>query len=299
VPCHSHSRSCLRATLNLVAVLIVASAARASAPNESHGVRLVLAAEEISPTSTFELRFDQAMVPAQSVGLVAPNSPLVITPALPGSFVWLSQRSGVFTPNEPLALATTYQLRLTANLRDAEGQPSEAKLDVQVQTPPMSITGVSPSSFRKKDAPSSPKIVAQFNVRVKAETLARFIEFRDASGHSVGALTAPATVQDGYFEGPASAQKAWRDRFKKSPNESASNDSLGEEDRPSPAPNRVIIRSAQPLSASDAWAARSAGSALKPFTYLLAFENGATPASVVADVPVTFATPTGIYRPEN
>ncbi len=46
-------------------------------------------------------------------------------------------------------------------------------------------------------------------------------------------------------------------------------------------------------------AARSAGSALKPFTYLLAFENGATPASVVADVPVAFATSTGIYRPEN
>ena len=55
----------------------------------------------------------------------------------------------------------------------------------------------------------------QFNVRVKAETLARFIEFRDATGHSVGALTTPATVQDGYFEGPANTQKAWRDRFKK------------------------------------------------------------------------------------
>ena len=39
--------------------------------------------------------------------------------------------------------------------------------------------------------------------------------------------------------------------------------------------------------------------ALKPFTYLLGFENGTTPASVVADVPVAFATPTGVYRPEN
>jgi penicillin-binding protein 1C len=48
-----------------------------------------------------------------------------------------------------------------------------------------------------------------------------------------------------------------------------------------------------------AWASRSAGSTLKPFTYLLAFEHGATPASVVADVPVGFATPTGVYHPEN
>ncbi|MBU3664965.1 MAG: penicillin-binding protein 1C [Chthoniobacterales bacterium] len=48
-----------------------------------------------------------------------------------------------------------------------------------------------------------------------------------------------------------------------------------------------------------AWIARSPGSAVKPFTYLLALERGATPATVVADVPATFSTPTGIYRPNN
>ena len=132
---------------------------QASAPNESHGVRFVLGAAEISPTSTFELRFDQAMVPPQSVGLVAPISPLLITPVLPGSFVWLSQRSGVFTPSEPLALATAYQLRLAANLATPRAGFRRETCGA-VQTPPMSIMGVSPSSFREKDAPSSPKIVA-------------------------------------------------------------------------------------------------------------------------------------------
>src|SRR5581483_3847501 len=48
-----------------------------------------------------------------------------------------------------------------------------------------------------------------------------------------------------------------------------------------------------------AWSPRSAGSTFKPFTYLLAFERGATPASVVADLPAEFATATGIYRAEN
>ena len=48
-----------------------------------------------------------------------------------------------------------------------------------------------------------------------------------------------------------------------------------------------------------ALAPRSAGSTLKPFTYLLALERGGTPATVVADVPATFATPTGIFQPEN
>ncbi|MCX6875522.1 MAG: penicillin-binding protein 1C [Verrucomicrobia bacterium] len=48
-----------------------------------------------------------------------------------------------------------------------------------------------------------------------------------------------------------------------------------------------------------AWARRSPGSALKPFTYLLAFEHGANPATVVADLPTEFVTPTGTYSPAN
>ncbi len=48
-----------------------------------------------------------------------------------------------------------------------------------------------------------------------------------------------------------------------------------------------------------AWAPRSAGSTFKPFTYAIALEKGATPATVVADLPVQFATPTGIFAPVN
>jgi penicillin-binding protein 1C len=48
-----------------------------------------------------------------------------------------------------------------------------------------------------------------------------------------------------------------------------------------------------------AWAQRSAGSTLKPFTYLLALEHGATPATMVADVRTSFPSADGFYRPEN
>jgi penicillin-binding protein 1C len=48
-----------------------------------------------------------------------------------------------------------------------------------------------------------------------------------------------------------------------------------------------------------AWSVRSAGSALKPFTYIRALENGAFPGTVVADVPTDFATETGLYHPNN
>ena len=48
-------------------------------------------------------------------------------------------------------------------------------------------------------------------------------------------------------------------------------------------------------------ASRQPGSALKPFTYALAFETGVTPATVLADVPATYptATPGVLYSPRN
>jgi penicillin-binding protein 1C len=57
--------------------------------------------------------------------------------------------------------------------------------------------------------------------------------------------------------------------------------------------------SAEAGQVNGATARRSPGSALKPFTYLLAFQDGESPASIVPDLPVEFMTPTGIYRPAN
>ena len=48
-----------------------------------------------------------------------------------------------------------------------------------------------------------------------------------------------------------------------------------------------------------ALAPRSAGSALKPFTYVIALEKGMTPATVLADVPTMFSTATGVFSPVN
>jgi penicillin-binding protein 1C len=45
--------------------------------------------------------------------------------------------------------------------------------------------------------------------------------------------------------------------------------------------------------------ARQPGSSLKPFLYALALDRGFTAASVVADVPTSFPTPTGAYAPRN
>ena len=44
---------------------------------------------------------------------------------------------------------------------------------------------------------------------------------------------------------------------------------------------------------------RQPGSALKPFLYGLAFDHGITAATVLPDVPHTYATPGGPYKPQN
>ena len=46
-------------------------------------------------------------------------------------------------------------------------------------------------------------------------------------------------------------------------------------------------------------ARRSPGSALKPFTFLLALQRGDSPGTVLPDLPVEFMTDTGLYRPRN
>ncbi|NOZ21429.1 MAG: penicillin-binding protein 1C [Planctomycetes bacterium] len=46
-------------------------------------------------------------------------------------------------------------------------------------------------------------------------------------------------------------------------------------------------------------APRPPGSTVKAFTYTLAFEQGMTPADIVADLPAHFETPEGDYCPEN
>jgi penicillin-binding protein 1C len=48
-----------------------------------------------------------------------------------------------------------------------------------------------------------------------------------------------------------------------------------------------------------AWRPRSAGSTLKPFTYVLALERGTTAATILADTPIEYITPTGAYEPVN
>ncbi len=61
----------------------------------------------------------------------------------------------------------------------------------------------------------------------------------------------------------------------------------------------VGSREFQQQQVNGALAKRSPGSALKPFTYLLAMQADDSPSTMVDDLPIEFATPTGLYKPKN
>src|SRR5437764_15128561 len=82
----------------------------ASTVAEERAVQLLLPSRQLEPTSTFELRFPNEMVPADQVGKPEAVSPLIFVPGIEGQFVWLSTRSGTFVPKGVLTLGTKYQI---------------------------------------------------------------------------------------------------------------------------------------------------------------------------------------------
>jgi alpha-2-macroglobulin len=163
--------------------------------DQSRHVELVMGSSTPTPDTTFELRFDSVMVKSEQVGLTAINSPLLIEPRLRGTFTWLSTRSGVFTPSEPLRLDTRYQLTLRPDLRCANGQLSDATLHSSVTTPAFRVIGQNPHRF-ETNACSEPDVTLFFNADVRARDAQGLLYFADNSGHHVPADVQQGTVDD-------------------------------------------------------------------------------------------------------
>ncbi|MCX6903445.1 MAG: hypothetical protein NTW03_08210, partial [Verrucomicrobia bacterium] len=129
-----------------MALLVAASCGRQE--TVSKGAHLVLPEGELGATTTFEIRFDEPVARPDEVGKVAIESPLEIVPEVHGNFTWLSQRSGVFSPDEPLKLRTAYQVKLRAGMKGPDGQPLRARLRQTVRTPPFKVTAWTPRESR-------------------------------------------------------------------------------------------------------------------------------------------------------
>ncbi|MDQ3624595.1 MAG: MG2 domain-containing protein, partial [Verrucomicrobiota bacterium] len=236
----------------LIALLPLNPLARAGKP-----AVLLHCARQLEPTSTLEFRFAEPMVAADRIGKRADVSPVTFLPEVQGSFTWLSQRSGVFTPEKGLPLSTTFQVTLREGLAKADGQPLAAEFRETIETPPMQLKGSRAAVyFPKEDAPAEPKFSLLFNVNVDANDVARFCRFENKTGDSVVARAqqaSPAEHPEHYFPPGSSRDRSlltWAERFqaRRAQNEQ------GEERVPKgPRGNQVLVTPVQPLPPGEGW----------------------------------------------
>ena len=91
------------------------------------------------------------MVAAEQVGNAAEVSPVIFQPPIEGRFVWLSTRSGTFTPTNILPLGTKFQITLRPDLKDASGKNIGAALRESAETPPLRVKGTAFTGVGSRD----------------------------------------------------------------------------------------------------------------------------------------------------
>ena len=203
-------------TLTLLAALGAFTFQSLADERAEKGAQLILKSDELTATTTFEIRFDEPVATGAEVGREAKEPPLVFHPAAKGVFVWLSQRSGVFTPSEAMPLGMTYRITLRPGFADADGKPLKAELSRTVHTPPMRVNGFSPNNFtHRSNVPSKPEIQVLFNADVAPDQAAQFVFFQNAAGAKIAAEVRadPAKTYFPTYDTPDRSLLTWRQQF--------------------------------------------------------------------------------------
>ena len=237
-------------------LVFLPAALRGDAPNPA--VELILRgastdeeadATLLSPSAAFELRAAVPLVTVDRVGQPAADSPLVLTPALPGAFRWTSQRGGVFTPSEPPPLGTTYKVALRPDLKDAAGEPIRAEFRQTFHTPPLEVRGVH-IGYRDDEPDRGPRMELLFNAAVDPARIADSLSYRNpAGGPAVPVSVKVPTDRDRFVFGPKIPARTWRERFAAAHAPSSTDPAVPRAE----AINRLIVTPAQPLPAGKKW----------------------------------------------
>ena len=174
----------LLAALSLT-TLLLASPGRAADP----AAQLISnTLDKANPNATFTIRFAKPIVDSASIGKVADSAPVELQPATKGKFTWLSTRSGVFAPEEPLPLSTTFRFVFRAGAKDASGETLGGEFDATFQTPGLALKGsYSTKYIDKDDACAEPDFNLLFNADINAADVARFLAFTNKAGKKIAA----------------------------------------------------------------------------------------------------------------
>lgn len=196
---------------------------------------------DLQPGSTLEFRFAETMVRSDDLG-PAKDAPIGFDPALPGAFIWLSTRSGVFSPTGQLPLGARWTVRLREGLSTAAGKPAGKGWHAELRTPAFGVTAVSDGVWDDKDVPANVSVKLALQLPVKADP--QFFRFTDGSGHEVGANVRHARKDD-YFDVEADDED-WNLRWQLIRDPSTKTD---REEFPA----RLVVTPATPLPVGTGW----------------------------------------------
>ncbi len=179
----------LLAALGLT-TLLLAAPTRAAEPTAQ---LITNAIDKGNPNATFTIRFAKPMVEAANVGKVAEATPVELQPAAKGKFTWLSTRSGVFAPEEPLPLSTTFRFAFSAGAKDMAGEALSGEIEPTFQTPGLTLKGSHSTSYIDKDnARAEPDFNLLFNADINATEAESFLTFINKEGTKIAAKVVQA-----------------------------------------------------------------------------------------------------------
>ncbi len=238
----------------LCALPCLSPAQKAAAPPV---VEMLADAPFLQPSSTLEFRFARPMVARDEIGLVSKAPPVVIAPAVAGSFTWLSRSSGVFVPEGPWPLGGEFIVGLSKGAKAADGKPLTGAFRVALRTPPFArtaIRGDGDSDFARP----TPKVMVAFNLAVELAKAEELFQFIDSQGRKVAAKLRYGTRGDYFSLKPE--HEDWEERWKLAKQGAVAEPEEEEEDSDDsavaaapPLSNRLVVTPATPLTPGGVW----------------------------------------------
>ena len=171
------------------------------------GIEMFPASGDLQPASTVEFRFPAPMVGPDALGPAA-ATPFVFDPALPGQFTWLSTRSGVFQPQGPLPLGTTWEVRSRPGLTEAGGRTVDSGFRTALRTPAFGVTAVQNGVWDPQEVAADVTVRLGFNLPVAPD--APYFVFTDTAGRTAAAKVRHATAEDYFTVDPEADDWEWR-----------------------------------------------------------------------------------------
>ena len=177
-----------------IAPLATAKPPVASSPPKPKALQAQITANpaQLAPESTIEVTFPTPMIAREAVGKDAVESPVVVEPALSGTFQWTSSRSGQYHLTQPPQFNQTYKFRLRAGLKDLEGAEMSTAVMDDYNSARFLIIDQEPKWYdHENNAPRTPAFLFEFNDNVNPAEAVKAISFVSKTP----AMTVPAKVR--------------------------------------------------------------------------------------------------------